>query len=195
MSSERTDNWIGKSIQSKAGLFLGIALLGVLTLMACGTSSGLDPAPDFEFGLYQDEDELGAHYVKLSSFRGKPVVLNFWAGLCPPCRLEMPDFQAFHEEYGDRVVVLGVDIGPFLIGLGSKEDAKELLKELDISYPTGYPPDDSAPREFAVVSMPTTFFITADGKIFRRWGGGLLNKEKLAEITEEMLALSQRAAT
>ena len=69
-------------------LILGPVLLGILTLGACGPD--LEPAPDFRFSLYQGEEVLGAKELSLSDLRGKPLVLNFWAGLCPPCRLEMP---------------------------------------------------------------------------------------------------------
>jgi thiol-disulfide isomerase/thioredoxin len=114
-------------------------------------------------------------------------VLNFWAGLCPPCRAEIPDFQRFHEEFGDRIILFGVDAGPFT-GLGSNNNGRELIEELGVSYPAGSTTDANIIREYRVLSMPSTIFITSDGKIFRNWGG-ILDEAKLIEITEEMLAL------
>ena len=89
-----------------------------------------DRAPNFAFTLYQGEDLLGASELNLHALtQGKPVVLNFWAGLCPPCRAEMPDLQKFSDEFVDRLTLLGIDLGKFT-GLGAKEDAEDLLKEL-----------------------------------------------------------------
>jgi thiol-disulfide isomerase/thioredoxin len=85
---------------------------------------------DFPISVYQGEGILGGKEVKFSQTlaQGKPVVLNFYAGLCPPCRLEMPDFEATYGKYRDRVIFFGLDIGPF-IGLGSREEGQALLKE------------------------------------------------------------------
>ena len=85
----------------------------MLAIAACsgGETSDLPAAPDFDFTLYQGEGDLGATELSMSDLQGKPVVLNFWAGLCPPCRAEMPDFQAFSDDNRDSVLVLGIDVG------------------------------------------------------------------------------------
>lgn len=143
---------------------------------------------DFPISLYQGDDVMGATEVNFSEFfQGKPVVLNFWAGLCPPCRAEIPDFQRFHENFSDRVTLFGLDVGPFT-GLGSNENGKELIQELGVSYPVGSTTAESVMREYRVLGMPSTIFMTNEGKIFRNWGG-ILDEAKLIEITEEMLAL------
>ena len=174
--------------KSKIGLLTGI-LLTIVTVAACGRVNNptayLPPAHDFEFIVYQGEDVLGGSALTLSDLEGKPLVLNFWAGLCPPCRAEMPDLQEFYDEHGGRIALLGVDVGPFT-GLGSNQSGKDLLAELGITYPAGYARDDKAIRDYEILGMPSTVFITADGKIFRIWSG-LLNKAKLVEITERML--------
>ena len=149
-----------------------------------------DLAFDFSFTLYQGEGELGASTLNLSDLRGKPTVLNFWAGLCPPCRAEMPDLQLFYDEFGDQATLIGVDIGQFL-GLGNKSDARSLLNELGVTYPTGYTDDGSVARQYKVLGMPTTVFITSQGEVFKTWTG-LLNQAVLAEVTTEML--NQEAA-
>jgi thiol-disulfide isomerase/thioredoxin len=146
-------------------------------------SGGLEA--DFSFTLYQGEDVLGASVVQLSDLLHKPIVLNFWAGLCPPCREEMPHFQEFYDEFEERINFVGVDVGQFT-GLGNPEDAQELLDDLDVTYPAGYTEDSDAVKEY-VSGMPTTVFITPAGEVFRSWTG-YLSKDKLTEITEEMLA-------
>ena len=96
------------------------------------------------------------------------MVLNFWAGLCPPCRAEMPEFQAFANEYEGRALVLGVDLGQFF-ALGSEEDAVTLLNELGVTYPAGATGDANVVRELEVLGLPATFFIAADGSLHRKW--------------------------
>jgi thiol-disulfide isomerase/thioredoxin len=93
------------------------------------------PAPDaaaesegaFPIVVYRGADTLGAEELDFGQLlgTGTPVVLNFWAGQCPPCRAEMPDFQAVYDRYADEFLLVGVDIGPF-IGLGTRESAIEL---------------------------------------------------------------------
>ncbi len=149
---------------------------------------GLNANLDFPISLYQGDDILGATEINFSDlFQGKLVVLNFWAGLCPPCRAEIPDFQRFHEKFGDRVILFGLDVGPFT-GLGSNQNGRELIEELGVSYPAGSTTNGNVVREYRILGMPSTIFMTRDGEIFRSWVG-ILNEAKLVEITEEMLAL------
>ena len=140
---------------------------------------------DFTINLYQGQEELGAGEVLLSDLRGKPAVINYWAGLCPPCRAEMPEFQEFRDEYEGRVTLVGVDLGQFL-GLGSKDDALKLLDDLGVSYAAGFTDDGSVVESHRVLGLPTTIFVTADGDLHRKWDG-VLNKAKLSEIADEML--------
>lgn len=149
-----------------------------------GGSSG----DSFAVVAYQGADELGGGKIDFDSLfrQGRPVVLNFWAAQCPPCRAEMPWFEQAHQQYGDRVLLVGVDIGPF-VGLGSNEQGRRLLEELDISYPAAYAVDDRPIRRFRVIGMPTTVFFDKDGSVIRSHAGLLTQKqiddafEKLAE--------------
>ncbi len=180
------------------GMVALVAVIAVALMLSCGngnstsecpteiTSSGEDGLKtDFVFCLYQGEDVLGANVVQVSDLLDKPTVVNFWAGLCPPCREEMPHFQEFYDEFEERINFVGVDVGQFT-GLGNPEDAQELLDDLDVTYPAGYTEDSNAVKEY-VSGMPTTVFITPAGEVFRSWTG-YLSKGKLTEITEEMLA-------
>ena len=186
-------------VTTAAGRFLRLWVMLLLpavvyALAACSggettdgnAASDLEAAPDFEFTLYQGEGELGATDLSMSDLQGKPVVLNFWAGLCPPCRAEMPDFQAFADDNRDSVTVLGIDVGQFT-NLGSQDDARILLTDLGITYPAGYTTDGTIMRRYEVLGMPTTVFINSRGEVFRLWGG-ILDHEVLQDITDEMLA-------
>ena len=175
-----------------------LAIVGLATmLLAAACSSGASDSGaqssepvktiyDFNIALYQGSDELGSETVAVSDLRGQPVVLNFWAGLCPPCRAEMPEFQAFANEYDGRATLVGVDLGQFF-SLGTEEDAIALLGELGVTYPAGATDDGNLVRELGVLGLPATFFVAADGSLHRKWQG-VLNGDKLAEITDEMLA-------
>ena len=168
-----------------AALPLGILL--ALALAACSAVVSTEDYPnDFAFTLYQGQEPLGAETLNFSDLQGKPVVLNFWAGLCPPCRAEMPEFQEFYDEYHDRVVLLGIDVGRFT-SLGNRDDAQGLLMALGVTYPAGFTEDPAIMRNFRVLGMPTTVFVDSEGKIFRSWTGAL-NLKTLSEIADEMLS-------
>ena len=183
---------------------LAVALaVGTFLLAACGGGSDdvvqklpsvstgsevqmdKDLAPNFDITLFQGEAKLGGTDINLRQFQGKPLIINFWAGLCPPCRAELPDLQEFYNEFSDRITLVGVDLGQFT-GLGTLQDAKDLLEELQISYPVGFTDDASVIRKYKVVGMPTTIFIDANGDIFKNWGGAL-NSGVLREQTNAML--------
>jgi thiol-disulfide isomerase/thioredoxin len=184
---------------SWTGMLTAALLLALLLTVACGgggsgeTGTGdeddgadKEMAADFPIIVSQGQDILGGDQVAMASLVGeRPVVLNFWAAECPPCRAELPEFQEFHEEYGDRILVLGVDLGQFT-NQGTTEQGLELLAELGVHIPAGYTEDAQILPKYTVLGLPTTVFINADGSIHNKWTGAL-NKETLIEKAEEML--------
>jgi thiol-disulfide isomerase/thioredoxin len=144
--------------------------------------------PGDEVGAYQGDDLLGGREARFSEVfqRGKPVVLNFWAGNCPPCRFEMPSFQAVADKYDGEVVFVGVDVG-LLTGLGDHESARQLLDELDVRYPSAYALDASALQQYKVVTMPTTIFFDSQGGVVARRAGIVLEDE-LSDIVDQLAA-------
>ena len=175
---------LAKLFVSAKAVYTLLAVILLAGAVAC--RSGGEAAPDIAIELYQGQEELGAATINFSELRGRPVVLNFWAGLCPPCRAEIPHFQEFADRFDSRVLVMGLDVGQFT-QLGNQEDAKVLLQELSVTYPAGFTLDGGVMKNYEVLTMPTTVFINADGEVFRKWSG-VLNLEKLTEITNEMLA-------
>ena len=174
---------------------LGIVVVGALVLTACGGGNNGNQgtgevAEDFSIFVYQGEDILGASNLSLNQMLGlgKPVVLNFWAGLCPPCRAEMPDLQRVHDKFGDRILLFGLDVGPFVL-LGSREDGRELLGDLEVTYPAGSTEDGNVVRAYEIRGMPSTFFIKPNGEIQKEWTG-LLNESKMTELIEDLIAAS-----
>lgn len=176
---------------------LGIGLQGAAEpthdATARSSAGSTAPAPGsaggdaFPIVVYRGAETLGAEELDFSELlgTGTPVVLKFWAGQCPTCRAEMPDFQAVYDEYRSQFLLVGVDIGPF-IGLGSRQSAIDLLDELEITYPTAYALDARAVQDNQVLGMPTTIFYDGSGDVVARHTG-LLTKQVLEERVRELI--------
>jgi thiol-disulfide isomerase/thioredoxin len=101
--------------------------------------------------------------VKLSDFIGKPVVLNFWASWCPPCKGEMPEFDAVYKEVGEDVAFLMVDL---VDGQReTKEKGAEYIKEQGFTFPVYFDVNQDAAATYGIMSIPTTIFIHKDGNV------------------------------
>jgi thiol-disulfide isomerase/thioredoxin len=163
-------------------------LLATAVVVAAVVASQVGGAGGSDDGLalvaYQGEDVLGGRDVNFTdiSKRGRPVVLNLWAGLCPPCRQEMPAFQRVYEDYKDELILVGVDVGPF-VGLGSRADGQQLLRDLNITYPAAYAKSADIVREYQVLGMPTTVFFKPNGEIFRKVTGFMSEDALRGEVT------------
>lgn len=150
----------------------------------------LPDVKDFEIVMYQGEKALGGESTSFERAfeQGRPVVLNFWAGKCPPCRAEMPGFQDVSARYQDEVLFLGIDIGTFT-GLGTQEDARKLLKDLRVRYPSGYAVDPTPLVAYRIRTMPTTLFFSAEGKLIYRHTGEL-SEADLGALVMQLAAAS-----
>src|SRR6202789_3053812 len=115
-------------------------------------------APDFDLQTLDGKD------VKLSSLRGKAVLLNFWATYCGPCKIEMPWFVELQKEYGPQgFQILGVAMDD-----ASTEDIAKFAKEMGVNYPILIGKDSVADSYGGVNVLPTTFFLDRDGKLIAR---------------------------
>jgi len=114
-------------------------------------------APDFTV-----TDEEGKE-VRLSDMRGRPVVLNFWASWCPPCRAEMPEFDLVHGELGGEVVFMMVNL------TGSNGEtvasASKFVRDQGYGFPVYYDTKSLAANAYGIRSIPATFFIDGTGKV------------------------------
>lgn len=114
-------------------------------------------APDFT--VYDINDKA----VKLSDMLGKPVVLNFWASWCPPCKGEMPEFDEIYKKNKDDVVFMMVDLVD-----GQRETKKkgaDYIKSMGFSFPVYFDTKQDAAERYGIYSIPTTIFIDKDGYI------------------------------
>lgn len=128
-------------------------------------SEGLEPgqvAPDFELA------DLEGKPLRLSELRGRPVIINFWATWCAPCRQEMPLLQETAERYGDQdLVVLGVDIGEDAAAVGN------YVKSLGVDFPILLDATQDISDRYRVYGLPTSFFIDREGVVDFRFIGPL----------------------
>lgn len=119
----------------------------------------------------------GGPDVELSSLRG-PVVINLWQAFCDPCREEMPALEEFHQQYGDRVPVLGIDFNDV-----HPDGALALAEETGATYPSIADPGGELMAEdtFAVArrGLPAFVFVDAEGKVVAQDSGGV---DSVAEI-------------
>ncbi len=176
----------GGAPKNRSMLWIGGAAVVLIALVAFAIFRSLPgtTASDFEVVAYTGQDTLGDNEINFVSLleQNKPIILNFWAGNCPPCRAEMPGFQSLYEAEADDFILLGVDVGPFT-GLGSNQAAREFLREFNITYPTGFAKNSGPVRDYGVQAMPTTVFITLDGNITRNWQGFLSQDNLQAQLT------------
>ncbi|WP_028390747.1 TlpA disulfide reductase family protein [Bacillus cihuensis] len=120
-------------------------------------SSG-QKAPDFELAT------LNGETVKLSDYRGKKVMLNFWATWCGPCREEMPDMEVFSNGLGKDTVILAVNID-------SQNDVQTFVDEMGVTFPILLDSQNiknAVNKRYKVSAMPTTYFIDSEGLISRK---------------------------
>ena len=115
-------------------------------------------APDFEL------QSLEGQNIKLSSYRGKAVLLNFWATWCGPCKIEMPWFVELQKEYGPQ----GLQVVGVAMDDSSNEEIAKFVKQMGVDYPILLGKESVGQDYGGVGVLPTTFFIDRDGKIVAR---------------------------
>jgi peroxiredoxin len=141
-----------------------------------------EPAPDFSL---KDAD---GRTVKLADYRGKVVLLNFWATWCGPCRIEIPWFTEFETSYKDR--------GFAVIGVSMDEEGWEIVKpymrRAKVNYRVVIGDDEVAANYGGVTSLPTTFIIDQEGRIASVHVGLVSKADYVNDINE---LLNSPAAT
>lgn len=127
-------------------------------------------APDFTV------EDLDGNKYKLSDFRGKPVIVNFWASWCGPCKMEMPDFEELYNEYGDKINFLMVNMTDGY--QETKDKAHKHIADSGYTFPVYYDTEMEAAYAYGVSSIPATYFIDSEGYPVV-YGVGALDKETL----------------
>lgn len=141
-------------------------------------------APEFSL------ETLDGKTVRLADFRGKAVLLNFWATWCQPCKIEMPWFEELQREYGAQglqVVGIAMDDAP-------KEDISKFAKEMGVNYPILLGKESVGDAYGGVQFLPSTFFIDRDGKIVDRIFG-LKSRSEIEDNIKAALSRGHAAQT
>lgn len=134
-------------------------------------------APDF--GL----ESLEGKTIHLSDFRGKAVLLNFWATWCQPCKIEMPWFEQLQRQYGSQgLQVIGVAMDD-----ASKEDIAKFAKNLGVEYPILIGKESVGDSYGGVQFLPATFYVGRDGKIVDRVFG-LKGRDEIEDNIKKALS-------
>lgn len=134
------------------------------------------PAPTSDYTTFDGEEASVADYA------GTPMVVNFFASWCVPCVREMPAFEQVHQDLGDQVAFVGVNVQD------SETEGQAIVDDTGITYDVGRDPDGSLLASFGGVAMPTTVLVDADGTIVRVLSGATTAEELRAAIDEDLLS-------
>jgi cytochrome c biogenesis protein CcmG/thiol:disulfide interchange protein DsbE len=128
------------------------------------------------------EDSSGKT-VRLADYRGKTVLLDFWATWCTGCKKEIPWFVEFSKEYGEKGLVV--------IGVSLDEEGWKVLRPFLAEHPIPYTVvlgDEATAKQFGIDAMPDTFLIDRDGKIAAAYRGGLVDRQDVDKNLKELTA-------
>ena len=134
-----------------------------------------------EFTMYDRQGNA----VRFTDFLGKPVILNFWASWCGPCKSEMPELEAAYREYGDQIQFLMVDLSDGV--QETVEKAAGYIDEQGYTFPVYFDSDMEGASTYGVTGIPVTFFIDAEG-VFVAYYQGAMSGEILRQGVDMLLA-------
>jgi cytochrome c biogenesis protein CcmG/thiol:disulfide interchange protein DsbE len=166
-------------------LVVAVAMLSLLALMIWGIGHqaagsvgqvpvAVRPAPPFTIQLFE------GGVFDLPAFKGKPVMVNFWASWCIPCEQEAATLEKTSRMYRDRITFIGVDVQD------TDAAAREFVRRFGVSYPNGPDPSGAISVEYGMSGVPETYFVDRTGTIVRKWQGPL-DDRRLAGFLDELL--------
>lgn len=166
----------GSIAGTAGGEFFGVNGAGLGAAKGSGPEVG-KPAPEFTL------QDINGKVVHLSDFRGRPVLINFWATWCIPCRQEFPVLVKKYNDASGSLVILGVDIQENI------DDVRKFVKEFQVTYPVVIDQNGDVVRAYRLVGVPSSFFVDASG-ILRDEYFGPLSAAKLEQKFQGLAAFT-----
>lgn len=158
-------------------LFVVIVLAGTAALVSGGSQNKNEDvsnlAPDFE-----SADIISNDPVSLEKYRGKVILVNFWATWCPPCRAEIPDIIELNKEYSDDFITIGISVDQ------DRSAVPGFVKIMEINYPVIYGDQAMAAAYGGVTAIPTSFVIDKQGRLVEKIVG-FRNKSQFEQIIKK----------
>ncbi|MDQ3878222.1 MAG: TlpA family protein disulfide reductase [Actinomycetota bacterium] len=164
------------------GVVIAAALLGLLVkpvLQKDGPPGAGDRAPAFSAELLD-----GSGSLSLESLRGKPVLVNFWASWCVPCKQEAPWLRSAYESFGSQVAFVGIDVRD------AKTDAQRFVEEEKVPYPSIRDEGLRIFTDYGLTGQPESFLIDADGTIVQHVPGAFPDRATLFQDLETLVSRS-----
>lgn len=144
-------------------------------------AAGREVAPDFSLPTLEPYREKWGETLELSDYVGKtPIVVNFWASWCPPCREEAPMLQKKWQEYQGQVQFIGVNFQD------REEPALAFIEEFGLTFPSGADSRAEVSIDYRMLGLPETYFIDLEGNIAARHTG-LINEEQFLGYLRPLL--------
>lgn len=167
---------------SIVGLVLAIAVAGLMLTrgdagsgFSKSTTEAKEPAPNFSIKLIDDKD------FHFSDYKGKPVLINFFASWCLPCREEMPVLEKIVLEYQPKgVIFLGIAVDD------TEQKMKDFIKKYGVTFPVGLDKTSEIQKSFGLYGIPTTYFIDKNG-VINYFHSGVVTEELLQHELDKLL--------
>ena len=180
-----------KGVPTWVQIIVWVFLIGLLVIVALGLNRAqqgtVQPGQvidNFSLPLFSGYQFDGRSEVQLDEFRGRIVVINFWASWCKPCEQEAAELQQAWDEYGPSgdVIFLGVDY------VDTEPEARVYLKKFGITYPNGPDLATSISQYFRIKGVPETYFVDRDGVLHYVQVGPFSSIDQIKSILDPMLA-------
>lgn len=151
------------------------------TLISAGENVTLEPAPVIghpapDFAL----PTLDGETIRLSDFKGKPVLINFWATWCGPCRSEFPDFQKAWVDNADKLVIIGINNTI----TDQKDQVPGFVQEFGVTFPIVLDESGDTSKAYNILGLPTSIFIDRNGNVNEIFTGPINKAYIEAKLSE-----------